>query len=58
MGLLQRLALSNGNWERKVKANTLIKDRLDKGIVRTWLEDMKMEIEYKRAVRAIEKGCR
>ena len=58
MGLLQRLARSNGDWERKVEANTLIKDRLDKNVVRTRLEDMKMEIEYKRAVRVIKNGGR
>ncbi len=52
MGLIQRIARSNGTWERKVEANVLIKDRLDKGIIRAWIEDLKLEIEYKRAMKA------
>ncbi len=56
MGLIQRIARSNGDRERKVEANALITDKLDKGIVRTWLEDIKVEIEYKQVMKALEKG--
>ena len=60
MGLLQRLARSNGNQQRKDEANALIKDRLDKQTVIDWMKDLDAEIraknEERKAQRRWEKG--
>ena len=55
MGLLHRIATSNGAWERKIKANALIKTNLDNSVVRDWLEYLKEEIETKQTKRPAEK---
>ena len=58
MGLLQRIARSNGNDERKAEANALIKDRLDKQTVIDWMKDLDAEIRAKNEERKAERAYR